>query len=146
MSNRIAPANWRDLCFPANEPALICREARITQPFHYWRGATGQRYLHTVYALIECPEITKANFILVRREADGSRTALLIGQTLEEAGSLNLALLRHRGALLGANEIHIHLLADSSQGRTAVEADLKAAQLGPRVPKPANQDAAAIAV
>ncbi|MGI9383878.1 MAG: hypothetical protein ACR2PO_12055 [Methyloligellaceae bacterium] len=146
MANRIAPANWRDLCFPANEPALICRETRITQPFHYWRGATARRYLHTVYSLIECPEINRANFIMVRREEDGTRTALLIGQTLEDTGSLNLALLRHRGALLGANEIHIHLLADTTHDRAAVETDLKAAQLGRPVAKAANQGAAAIAV
>lgn len=146
MANRIAPANWRDLCFPANEPALICREARITQPFHYWRGTTGRRYLHTVYSLIECPEITKANFIVARREEDGSRTALLIGQTLDDTGSLNLAHLRHQGALLGANEVHIHLLADTTHDRDAVEADLKAGQLSRPVAKPVHQDAEAIAV
>ena len=146
MADHVPPVNWRDLCIPANEPALICREAGIAQPFHYWRGATGRRYLHTVYSLVECPEISKANFIVVRRDEDGSRTALMIGQTLDDTGSLNLAHLRHQGALLGANEIHIHLLAETAHERAAAEADLTAGQLGRRGPGRACRGPEAIAV
>jgi hypothetical protein len=43
--------------------------------------------------------------------------------------SLNLARLRHEGAKIGANEVHIHLLAETAQARTLVEADLTAAHL-----------------
>lgn len=115
---------------PANEPALVCREAQITQPFHYWRGASGARYLHTVFPLVDCPLMQKVNYILVRRDADGTRRPLDIGRTVSDADSLNLALLRHKAASLGANEIHIHFLSETDSARAAVEADLAARQLG----------------
>ncbi len=107
-----------------DEPAKICLAGEVGQDFHYWRGASGKRYLHSVFLLIDCPEIPKANYILVRCDADGRRRALDIGQTFETACSLNLAHLRQRGTRLGAIEIHIHVLADTPRGRDAVETDL----------------------
>lgn len=121
---------WGDLLAPANEPALVCREQIIAQPYHYWRGASGARYLHSVYSLLECPALPKATYILVHRDEDGTRRPLRIGQTVDEADTLNLAHLRHAGARLGANEVHIHLLAESEEERAAVTADLNARQLG----------------
>src|SRR6476620_241263 len=66
---------------PADEPALVCSEAAFAQAFHYWRGASGRRYLHSVYSLIGCPALPRANYILVRRYDDGRRVALSFGQT-----------------------------------------------------------------
>jgi len=122
----------RETDVPSDEPALVCAEAAFDQAFHYWRGASGQRYLHSVYSLVGCPALPKANFILVRRDDDGTREALLFGNTKADAMSLNLARLRHEGAKIGANEVHIHLLADTAQARASVEADLKAAHLDGR--------------
>jgi len=112
---------------PSDEPALVCSEAAFAQAFHYWRGASGRRYLHSVYTLIGCPALPRANYILVRRYDDGRRTALAFGQTKDDAVSLNLAHLRHEGAKCGANEVHIHLLAETPDERAAAEADLIAA-------------------
>jgi hypothetical protein len=111
----------------ADEPALVCSEAAFAQAFHYWRGASGRRYLHSVYSLIGCPALPRANYILVRRYDDGTRAALAFGQTRDETASLNLAHLRHQGAKCGANEVHIHLLAETAEARAQVEADLVAA-------------------
>ncbi|MFD0986008.1 hypothetical protein [Methyloligella solikamskensis] len=113
---------------PADEPALICADEAFRQAFHYWRGASGQRYLHSVYSLIGCPALPQANYILVRRDEDGSRTPLAIGATTGDTSSLNLADLRHRGAQLGANEVHIHLLAETDAEREEVCDDLRATQ------------------
>lgn len=113
---------------PADEPALVCAEAAFAHAFHYWRGASGHRYLHSVYSLIGCPSLPQANYILVRRLEDGTREALAFGQTKDDANSLNLAHLRHEGAKLGANEVHIHLLAETPEARDAVEADLSGAR------------------
>ncbi len=112
---------------PADEPALVCAEAAFAQAFHYWRGASSRRYLHSVYSLIGCPALPRANYILVRRYEDGKRVALAFGQTKDEAATLNLAHLRHEGAKRGANEVHIHLLAEGPEARAEVEADLTAA-------------------
>jgi hypothetical protein len=130
MARRSAHVKWGDALAPANEPALICREKLVAQPYHYWRGASGARYLHSVYSLRDCPALPKATYIIVRRDNDGTRRPLKIGQTVEDADTLNLARLRHLGAKLGGNEVHIHLLAESSEERDMVEADLSLRQMG----------------
>lgn len=122
---------------PADEPALVCAESAFAQAFHYWRGATSRRYLHSVYTLLGCPALPQANYILVRRYEDGTREALAFGQTKDDAISLNLAHLRHEGAKCGANEVHVHLLADTAHDRTLVEADLTAAHMRRRTAKAA---------
>jgi hypothetical protein len=122
---------------PADEPALVCAEAAFAQAFHYWRGASGRRYLHSVYTLVGCPALPQANYILVRRHEDGTREALAFGDTKDDAISLNLAHLRHEGAKCGANEVHIHLLADTAHDRALVEADLAAAHMRRRTAKAA---------
>jgi len=114
---------------PTDEPALVCSEAAFDQAFHYWRGASGRRYLHSVYTLIGCPALPRANYILVRRYDNGTRVALVFGQTKDDAVTLNLAYLRHEGAKIGANEVHIHLLAETAEDRADVEADLTAAHM-----------------
>jgi len=96
----------------------------IGHGFHYWQGLTGQRYLHSVYQLQDCPELPKANYIMVRKLENGDVVPLCIGQTVAEAASLNLAHIRQKAAQLGANEIHIHVLTDSPKQRDDVELDL----------------------
>ena len=96
--------------------------------FHFWTGASGKRYVHTVYSLFDCPPIGVANYVLVRRESKTQRAVLAIGRLTGEASSLNLAEIRQRGATLGADEVHIHLLATSATESQAVEVDLKTAQ------------------
>ncbi|MEG6507868.1 hypothetical protein V6C03_02690 [Methyloligella sp. 2.7D] len=124
----IASNTETEISGPGDEPALICSEDAFRQAFHYWRGASGSRYLHSVYSLVGCPAMPQVNYILVRRESDGSRTPLAIGETTDEAVSLNLAALRHKGAKLGANEVHIHLLAETAEARRAVKDDLIASR------------------
>jgi hypothetical protein len=97
--------------------------------FHFWCGASGQRYVHTVYDLVDCPEVPAANFLLVHRDAAGRRSVLAIGHLKHEAATLNLAEIRHRGARLGANEVHVHLLAPSVEERRVVELDLRAGRV-----------------
>ena len=92
--------------------------------FHYWDGLSGNRYLHSVYALKDCPELPKANYIMVRKLDNGEAIPLFIGQTIADATSLNLAHIRQKAARLGANEIHIHVLTDSVAERDEVERDL----------------------
>ena len=75
-------------------------------------------------AWLGCPAV-----FLVRCDDDGRRVALALGQTKDDALSLNLAHLRHEGAKRGANEVHIHLLADTPEARNAVEADLRLAAI-----------------
>ena len=93
--------------------------------FCFWQGATGERYVHHVYGLIDCPQVPAANYILFAREEDGSRRVVHIGVVEHEAPSLNLAEIRHRGAKLGAREVHVHMLADTKRRRAAIKMDLR---------------------
>lgn len=94
-------------------------------PFQFWSGASGARYVHTIYNLFECPPVEAANYILIKRHLNGERTVISIGRAAHATGTLNLAEIRLRSAQLGANEVHIHLLADSFGESQEIEADLR---------------------
>ena len=108
----------RDLARPA---------AVLEHDFKFWTGASGKRYVHTLYGLIDCPEVDNCNVLLVRRDADGHRQVMHVGRLEHDAPSLNLAEIRHIGATLGVNEVYVHLLAETSRQRRFVEIDLQAA-------------------
>lgn len=109
--------------------AVAPASASETPPrFHFWSGASGKRYVHTVYSLFDCPPIEDANYILVRRADSTTRTVLAVGRLFNQCAMLNLAEIRHHASALGADEVHVHLLAASSQEAQAVEADLITAQ------------------
>jgi hypothetical protein len=95
---------------------------------HFWRGASGQRYVHNVYSLMECPPLPRATYVLARRDENGPRKVLHIACATSEAPTLNLARIRQRGARLGANEVHVHLLARTDEQRRNIACDLRAGQ------------------
>ncbi len=97
--------------------------------FQFWTGASGARYVHTVYDLLTCPTLPASNFMLVKCDADGAPEILSIGQLSNSATSLNLAEIRRRGAKLGATEVHIHLLADDAKQAMKIQQDLQAGHL-----------------
>lgn len=106
-----------------------------------WTGASGRRYVHSVYSLIECPPLPKASYLLVRRELDGRRVVLHVGQGQSDAATLNLAQVRQRGAQLGVNEVHVHFSAASDAARSVVVCDLRAGHLGELSSEPARASA-----
>ncbi len=113
------------------EPSALDGAADFAERFHFWTGASGRRYVHTIYSLFDCPEIPAGNYILVRREGRSRRRVLAVGRVDSEAPSLNLAQLRHEAANLGANEVHVHLLAGSPKQSLMVELDLRSGQVTP---------------
>jgi len=103
-----------------------------------WQGASGERYAHNVFSLIECPALPKMTYALVRRDADGERHVLHIASGTSDAPTLNLARIRQRGAMLGANEVHVHALARTDDERQLVVCDLRAGQFGALAEEPAR--------
>lgn len=97
----------------------------LKSQFLFWTGASGTRYVHSIYNLFECPPVQTANYILVKRHSDGHRTVVSIGRAANTADTINLAEIRFRSAQLGANEVHVHLLADNSMQSLQIEADLR---------------------
>jgi len=100
----------------------------IDERFCYWKGASGAGYIHTAYSLLDVPELPKVNYVLVFRDEQGRRHPLRIGRTQDKAPSLNLADIRQRAARLGANEVHVHMISETSRDRALVECDLRAGQ------------------
>ena len=107
------------------------RKARWSEPARLvvWGGASGRQYQHLVYELIECPLAPKTNYVLTRRDAGGGTTILKVGRASHDAPTLNRAQLRHEAALLGANEVHLHVMAKTEAERILVEFDIAAALL-----------------
>ncbi len=63
----------------------------------FWQGRSGTRYVHTVHALLSCPELPECTYVLAYRAPTGEREVLAIGELTGSVPSLNLAELRHRG-------------------------------------------------
>jgi predicted GIY-YIG superfamily endonuclease len=97
------------------------------QRHHWWQGKSGHWYVHTVFDRLPAG-LSEANYVLVRRNADGTCTSLYIGET----GELARRWMEHErsglvsGATrLGLNELHVHLLASDDRERVRVETDLR---------------------
>lgn len=107
---------------------------------HFWRGASGRRYMHSVYSLIECPPLPKTAYMLVRKDGT-TRKVLHIGCGRSDAPTLNLAVIRQRGASLGANEVHVYFLGKTDEQRNLVACDLRASLFGELCAQPTRASA-----
>jgi len=125
LSHRVF-SNYCPEAVPVPEPAPAPFSPGSAQ-FQFWTGASGKRYVHTTYPFLFCPQLPACNYILVHRSPEGHCKPLAVGSTMNQARSLNLAEIRRLGANLGANEVHVHLLAGNPKKAQRVEADLLAA-------------------
>ena len=87
------------------------------------------------------PAAAAAMYLLVHRDKDGQRQVLHIGCGQSDAATLNLAQVRQRGAQLGANEVHVHFLAETEPQRRLVTCDLRAGQFGELCSEPTRASA-----
>jgi hypothetical protein len=129
----LAPQRRR-IAAPA--PVALGMAQDLPGRLHFWRGASGRRYVHTVYALIECPPLPQAVYLLVNRDKSGRRRVLSIDAGESDAPTLNLARVRQRGAQLGANEVHVHFPSEQEADRRLVLCDLRAGQFGELASEP----------
>lgn len=89
--------------------------------FWYWRGASGKKYIHSVYSVGACPPLPGAIYVAVRRIGN-LRTVIAINRF---APFWDGTFSAHEN--LDADEIHVHLLARDTVAANAVLNDLKAA-------------------
>jgi hypothetical protein len=91
--------------------------------FWYWTGASGRKYIHSVYVLEDCPPLPGAVYVAVRREGP-LRIVMGIGRFTPfwegPMGGRDLEALRAKGV----DEIHVHLLSKSSALADATMHDL----------------------
>jgi hypothetical protein len=103
--------------------AKLPDELGIGERFWYWRGASGQTYIHSIYPAGACPPLPGAVFLAVRRRGDGQREVVRLGRFAD----------RWEGFVppgFAADEIHVHLLARGDAAAAAVLDDLEAAISG----------------
>jgi hypothetical protein len=98
----------------------LLRDADAKDRFWYWRGASGRKYIHSVYAADLCPPLPGATYVLVRR-AGTLRVALAAGRLSEWSGNLP------PGFALDGCELHVHLMARDDADAECIADDLAAA-------------------
>lgn len=104
--------------------AALRNRAADAERFCAWRGLSGRRYVTSIYRFEDCPDYEHVVALAVRRDPDGRR-AVIAGIDL---GAFPIVALN--GATMsaareqGANEIHLHLLAETADARAAAIDDL----------------------
>src|SRR5438128_2079343 len=93
----------------------------LLERFWYWRGASGQNYIHSVYSPENCPPLPGAIYVGVKRSG-GMRIAVSVGRFAPFWGKA----LPHAAAddFHGCDEIHVHLLSRSPEAAESVRRDL----------------------
>ena len=100
--------------------ASLSEDPGLGERFWYWRGASGQSYIHSIYSPDLCPPVAGAVFVIVRR-AGGVRTAVDTGRFC--AGSQRPSELC---TAFAGDEVHVHLLNREGDGAERVLRDLAA--------------------
>jgi hypothetical protein len=101
----------------------VSQEADIKDRFFYWQGASGRKYIHSVYELDACPPLPGAVYVAVKRSG-ALRIAVSVGRFApfwdRTLGQNDLTRLES----LGVDEVHVHLLAKSPENAEIVKRDL----------------------
>jgi hypothetical protein len=109
---------------PESAPLSFLAGEPLAARYRFWRGASGRRFMFSVYASDACPAYDRAVLVGAAVEADGARRIVFITDT----GAFPEPVLeRARASLAKAGskvELHVHLLAESSRARLAVIEDL----------------------
>ncbi len=102
------------------------QDADMRDRFFYWQGASGRKYIHSVYELDACPPLPGAIYVAVKRSGHMS-IAMAVGRFApfwdNTIGHDDL----NRLEALGVDEVHVHLLAHSPEVADLIKSDLSAA-------------------
>ena len=101
--------------------ATLPEDSGLGERFWYWRGASGQSYIHSIYAPDLCPPVAGAVFVIVRKSL-AARTAVAIGRFCTD-GLMPLG----SHTPVAGEEIHVHLLTRDGEAAERVLRDLAAA-------------------
>ena len=92
----------------------------LSERFWFWRGASGENYIHSVYTPETCPPLPGAVYVGVARQG-GLRTAMVVGRFSPHLEGGLPSAFRH------FDEVHVHLLAREPGAAEAVRRDLSIA-------------------
>lgn len=105
----------------------------LARRFRHWRGASGKRHLFSVFPVGEpapgedAPRFADAVVLAVGRDAAGERRILAMDDTGPVPDLFYESAPFRAAVAAGADEIHVHLLTDTSAGRAALLRDLDGA-------------------
>jgi len=94
--------------------------------FWYWRGASGKRYIHSIYSPQDCPPLPGAIYLTVRKTANNKRRVVEIGRFEDSWDHVAKLGLQTNDEFNCIDEIHVHLLAKSEDNAQEVAMDLEA--------------------
>jgi hypothetical protein len=102
------------------------QEADMKDRFFYWQGASGRKYIHSVYEMDACPPLPGAVYVAVRRSGS-LRIAVSVGRFQpfwdRTLGQDDMSRLE----AMGVDEVHVHLLAKGPENAEIIKRDLSSA-------------------
>jgi hypothetical protein len=97
----------------------------LAERFWYWRGASGQAFIHSIYSRELCPPVPSAVFVIVHRHGN-VRHAICAGRIGVDGKIPDMA-----PPSAGEEEIHLHLLARDTKAAIEILRDIEEAMAGP---------------
>jgi hypothetical protein len=122
-----APPTAPDLVEAEVEPLAALAGETLSPRFCAWRGASGRRYIASVYDARACPAYCDAALIAVAIGTDGRRRIVALADTGVFPEPVVARLARTPAPNGGRLELHLHLLAATAAERHAALDDLAAA-------------------
>jgi len=122
-----APPTAPDLVEAEAEPLAALADETLSPRFCAWRGASGRRYIASVYDARACPAYCDAAVIAVAADADGRRRIVALADTGAFPEPVVARLAQTPAPNGGQLELHLHLLAATAAERRAALDDLAAA-------------------
>ena len=109
------------------EPLASLADEPLSPRFCAWRGASGRRYIASVYEARACPAYCDAALIAVATTPDGRRRIVALADTGAFPEPVVARLAQTLTPTFGRLEFHLHLLASTTAERRAALDDLAAA-------------------
>jgi hypothetical protein len=109
------------------EPLAALADEPLSPRFCAWRGASGRRYIASVYPARACPAYCDAALIAVAVQSDGRRRIVALADTGPFPEPIVARLAQTAAPFSGRLELHLHLLAETAAERRAALDDLAAA-------------------
>lgn len=109
------------------EPLAALADEPLSPRFCAWRGASGRRYIASVYPAHACPAYCDAALIAVVRADDGRRRIVALVDTGVFPEPVVARLAQTLAPIAERLEFHLHLLAETASERRAALDDLAAA-------------------
>ncbi len=103
--------------------AKLPEDLGFGERFWYWRGHSGQSYIHSIYSRESCPPLPGAVYVAVRN-ARGHRQPIRVGRFPVAIEGSRLDLPALLPWLEAGDELHVHLLARDSETADRVQRDL----------------------